>query len=159
MKETELKPCPFCGGDAGLYSSSICPTLDVVVECKNCHAGTQFFNDGTSEELQKKAIESWNRRHIMSREKQIEEMATKIQHATASVYTDAKDCAESLYNAGYRKQSEGEWKTEITNWVYDTKRKFCSDCGNAPFYDPRLGSYRLTNFCPHCGAKMKGGAE
>ena len=42
----------------------------------------------------------------MSREKQIEEMATKIQHVTASVYTDAKDCAEALYNAGYRKQSE-----------------------------------------------------
>lgn len=59
---TELKRCPFCGGEAHLYSSEICPSIDVVVECVKCHAGTQFFNDGDPKKLQKKAIEAWNRR-------------------------------------------------------------------------------------------------
>lgn len=58
----ELKNCPFCGGEAVLCSSCISPATDVVVECKSCHAGTAFFNDGTPEELHKKAIEAWNRR-------------------------------------------------------------------------------------------------
>ena len=40
---TELNPCPFCGGEAHLCSSEICETLDVVVECMDCHAGTAFL--------------------------------------------------------------------------------------------------------------------
>lgn len=59
---TELNPCPFCGGEAHLCSSEICETLDVVVECMDCHAGTAFFSDGEVEELRQKAIEAWNRR-------------------------------------------------------------------------------------------------
>lgn len=62
MTMPELKPCPFCGGKAHLFSSSICPTLDVVVECEDCLAGTQFFSNGEVEELHQKAIEAWNRR-------------------------------------------------------------------------------------------------
>jgi hypothetical protein len=56
----------------------------------------------------------------MNREKQIEEMAKAIETATeydvleysddfVRVKIDNKVMAKSLYNAGYRKQSEGEW--------------------------------------------------
>ena len=49
----ELKPCPFCGGEARLYQS-----YDGfwVVQCIGCACGTLFFKD------KEFAIERWNRR-------------------------------------------------------------------------------------------------
>ena len=32
----------------------------------------------------------------------------------------------------------------------------CKKCGYAPLYD-YFGRVRLSNYCPHCGAKMDGG--
>ena len=59
----------------------------------------------------------------------------------------------NLYNAGYRKQSEGEWEIVVT----PVEATFiCSNCNY--FYteaDPQAKTeYR---YCPNCGAKMKGG--
>ena len=50
--------------------------------------------------------------------------------------------AEWIYNAGYRKQSVGEW---IQIGLQNPK---CSLC--------RSYNYEKSNFCPNCGAKMKG---
>lgn len=67
---------------------------------------------------------------------------------------DALKYAERAVEAGYSKQSEGEWKFE---WdpIKDPKKYFirivCSCCG--------LKTGQVSNFCPQCGAKMKGGAE
>ena len=92
----------------------------------------------------------------MSSEKQIEEMAKLTCNSQRSCYEGdcigSEICAvrencEKLYNAGYRKQSEGEWK-KIDGFP---KHRFCSRCGK--------GNRTQPNFCPHCGAKMKGGAE
>ena len=99
----------------------------------------------------------------MSKDKQIEEMREKI-HAEISkavesglvTWTEFADwLTEALYNAGYRKQSEGEWKryktpldSRQTGWI-------CSKCSSV-IYDLSNGD---TDFCPNCGAKMKGGAE
>ena len=101
---------------------------------------------------------------------QIEEMARGICGLNTSdgCFCDGGYCnynclayekAEALYNAGYRKQSEGEWETETTNQVYDVKRTYCSNCRKSAIFDSFMGKYHLTNFCPNCGAKMKGGAE
>ena len=63
---TELKRCPFCGGEAAIQtsiSSSIpnCPTA--ICYCKKCNASGNRFedinHDGSSIY---KAIEAWNRR-------------------------------------------------------------------------------------------------
>ena len=70
--------------------------------------------------------------------------------------------AVALYNAGYRKQSEGEWKPfdflhDEENEKDDWKRYACSLCGfitEAYYRDVRDSGYK---FCPNCGAKMKGG--
>ena len=78
---------------------------------------------------------------------------------------DLEAIAEQLYNAGYRKQSEGEWVEKTrkrTFWcsymadvqvVCQTAGHTCSVCGKGSRHS------RYTNFCPNCGAKMKGGAE
>ena len=85
----------------------------------------------------------------MNKEKQTEEMAKVINSAVFSDFKKGhcvciKTIAEYLYNAGYRKQSEGEWGFDGMSWS-------CSECGE-------YGTKGIkTNFCPNCGAKMKGG--
>ena len=97
----------------------------------------------------------------MKDEKQtIEEMARIICKPTANKGNCDKcgfkkqcskfDDATDLYNAGYHKQIEGEWKLGKSGVMY-----FCSSCGYAAH--PR--EEEEWNFCPRCGAKMKGGAE
>ena len=101
----------------------------------------------------------------MSKEKQIEEMA-KVMCDRCKVIFDCtstemcSECtadAEALYNAGYRKQSEGEWifkeygedtYTNLTR-IYE-----CSLCGRTI----ECLNEAVEPYC-HCGAKMKGGAE
>lgn len=91
----------------------------------------------------------------MSKEKQIEEMARDlcIQCAEGRPCYIARDgglCesitrqATAVYNAGYRKQSEGEW----TYGDNDTMK--CTLCRR------RMPKIILARFCPNCGAKMKG---
>ena len=65
-------------------------------------------------------------------------------------YLFYRKMAETFYNAGYRKQSEGEW-------IGNGYLKHCSKCGNVVNFNNV--SRWLYNFCPNCGAKMKGGAE
>jgi hypothetical protein len=67
-------------------------------------------------------------------------------------------CAERLYDKGYRKQSEGEWierdcitESKRGRTIHYSTQK-CSVCG-------KWNGRHKTNFCPNCGAKMKGGAE
>ena len=91
----------------------------------------------------------------MSREKQIEEMARAMcsfsKNTLCRECSDEcfyKDYAERAYNAGYRKQSEGEWITDEKGYVT------CSNCGEEHTWDEFRPPY-----CDMCGAKMKGGAE
>lgn len=99
----------------------------------------------------------------MSDKKQIDEMAKTI----CKYYEDdkyscgrcpdcyARDEAKKLYNAGYRKQSEGEWILVSEyggGWYVGDKRvfpKYCSVCKATYTYGPY-------NYCPNCGANMKG---
>jgi hypothetical protein len=75
---------------------------------------------------------------------------------TCTHFIDATKCAavvsaKKLYNAGYRKQKEGEWVEEV-RFAREGKVLLlhykCNLCG----------VYLATqaNFCPNCGAKMKG---
>ena len=97
----------------------------------------------------------------MSKEKQIEEMAKIITSAdpysickgqpclTCKFKDIEKNCysAKALYNADYRKQSEGEWVMQ----EYPLAR--CSVCG----VQRNSARQYLWKYCPNCGAKMKGG--
>lgn len=105
----------------------------------------------------------------MNEEKQIEEMAEVIKcRATNSLQCPRTTCAickaTEMYNAGYRKQNEGEWLSAydyaLKLGITDEKRlsdikedkwwKFCNKCEQAV--------KGFHNYCPNCGAKMKGGA-
>ena len=98
----------------------------------------------------------------MSKEKQIEEMAKVLCGMKNScegcmwdkVHCNERTYAEEIYNAGYRKQSEGEW-IEVDDGVLigDGKHIECSKCG------VWKKDRQRSNFCSSCGAKMKGGAE
>ena len=54
-------------------------------------------------------------------------------------------CAERLYSKGYRKQIKAEWIISSDGYY-----PYCSRCKN----EPKNGV--MTDFCPNCGAYMKG---
>ena len=57
MSEEKLKPCPFCGGEAKLYSRAVDWLLsEHVVRCKKCHCMTDTYDTKVE------TIEAWNRR-------------------------------------------------------------------------------------------------
>jgi Lar family restriction alleviation protein len=62
----ELKPCPFCGGEAEyVYCSNmmLIPTLrQVAVQCKECGVATAVVDASTEYCAKDKATEVWNRR-------------------------------------------------------------------------------------------------
>jgi len=55
---TELKPCPFCGGEAEAYKKYFANNKPsyVYVRCKNCKASTTNFF------YEKNAFMAWNKR-------------------------------------------------------------------------------------------------
>ena len=103
----------------------------------------------------------------MSREKQIDiiiDLLTEFDEMgfvpTTSVPNPdayAIKWREQLTNAliEYRKQSEGEW-LDIDICAEDM---YCSVCGGIAPVDCEKEEFYKSNFCPNCGAKMKGGAE
>ena len=94
----------------------------------------------------------------MSREKQIIEEMRKEVASIHRFFLEDDDyesldeyIADMLYNAGYRKQSKGEWiKTSEFMPIYG-----CSVCKERNLF--KDGNNVFSNFCPNCGAKMKGG--
>ena len=96
----------------------------------------------------------------MSKE-QIEEMANTINEMDKpnahyygkhmemhEAFADCFTIAEHLYNAGYRKQNEGQW-----TYSENKKTMKCTRCRL------RMKTYDVRRYCPNCGARMKGGAE
>lgn len=59
------------------------------------------------------------------------------------------------YNKGYQDAMNDARGTG--EWIFDGEWR-CSICGQTPWYNksPMESGYE---FCPYCGAKMKGGAE
>lgn len=99
---------------------------------------------------------------MIDKEKQIEEMARdicRVKQSCNDVCHPINNCralkyAERFYNAGYRKQIEGEWVRRVEyNSIEDCDDEYyqCSVCG--------LCMPCESNFCMDCGAKMKGDAK
>ena len=92
-------------------------------------------------------------------EKQIEEMARTMCKSYGGCNRcmffqscDVKSFAMRMYDAGYRKQSEGEWLyTDIC-----AEDMYCSVCGGIAPVDCEKEEFYKSNYCPNCGARMKG---
>lgn len=92
-----------------------------------------------------------------SEEKQIEEMARTLlfvlhginclHNCTPCLKCTSYHYAETLYNAGYRKQSEGEW--EIVKGSDGKEKMVCTNCR----HQQDLATF---TYCPNCGASMHG---
>ena len=63
---SELKPCPFCGGEAKIYATTTGPFPNHAKHycyCEKCFASGQSFSDFTNDGSSVfDAIEAWNRR-------------------------------------------------------------------------------------------------
>lgn len=69
MRKIELKPCPFCGGEAKIESlppDEQYETTSYYISCYDCGSSTSFgyiYVDKTARECTKKeTIDKWNRR-------------------------------------------------------------------------------------------------
>ena len=51
-----LKPCPFCGGEAKLYTKAL---NGAFVMCKTCHSSTDDYSGKNGEHM---AVKAWNMR-------------------------------------------------------------------------------------------------
>jgi Lar family restriction alleviation protein len=60
----ELKPCPFCGGEAELHHKiePLCIDAYSYVYCTKCGVTTEAFPKSFDHSSDEKAIEAWNRR-------------------------------------------------------------------------------------------------
>ncbi len=83
----------------------------------------------------------------MTKENQINELRDLIMIGSRLDVNSATAFAETLYQRGYRKQSEGEW---IYGEYYIAH---CSECGR------EVPDHLISPFCPNCGARMEDGAE
>ena len=110
----------------------------------------------------------------LSEEKQIEEMAKHLRYTCEGEcfrnedgFIDCDVCrACDLYNAGYRKQSKGEWiVTDADSGSFGEYEPFiefkCPKCESSygiesGQYDWQYGEPIPWVACPLCGAKMKG---
>ena len=137
-------------------------------EKSSCHHKCHDTTDCVVEDEAREVIANF----ATTKEKQIEEMAKIIGNADQRCYEmECDDCslnsmelglckekfvATALYKAGYRKQSEG-------HWIKHSNTYECSVCKEELFieyaedYDA-IVDWEL-NFCPFCGAKMKGGEK
>ena len=98
----------------------------------------------------------------MSKEKQIEEMWDIIttdcdRECVGCEFENDEWCftrfvINKLYNAGYRKQSEGEWILEHEFYG----KMLCSNCKEEALVN-ECNEYVDSDFCPNCGAKMTKG--
>ena len=74
--QNELKPCPFCGGEAEIHIQPVCGEKGVCVRCKKCKSRSKFdYFDCTyqyyhgeenvfisKERATKDIVKLWNRR-------------------------------------------------------------------------------------------------
>ena len=70
----DLKPCPFCGGEAELIENNRYTDIHSVM-CKNCYSESDRYN------TKENAVKAWNTRKLEERTvKELEELASGVKY-------------------------------------------------------------------------------
>ena len=78
---SELKKCPFCGGEAKLMTSSFF-AHDAVVICKRCGGRTLTHTSSSHEDAKMNAVKAWNtRKPVDDVVEALEELEEKFFHS------------------------------------------------------------------------------
>ena len=81
---TELRKCPFCGGEAKIYRRQLNWLLDdYKVECCSCCCSTDIYD------TKQEAIEAWNKR-VTPTTKEIEEYIEKTHNENVEMVAKLK---------------------------------------------------------------------
>ena len=82
---------------------------------------------------------------------------SKVDKPTYGNWNLAHDCcidiAEKIPTADVAEVEHGEWKRCEDYEIYWYE---CSNCGGEPLRNPMSNADFLSDYCPHCGAKMDG---
>jgi Lar family restriction alleviation protein len=62
MSEIELKPCPFCGGEAEVNIFIISSGIIAGCMCTSCFASSNRFVSPDEDDAKAAVTEAWNRR-------------------------------------------------------------------------------------------------
>lgn len=123
----ELKPCPFCGGEARAFRCEESGTFDV--QCQQCGA-IPFIGSRTSErKTMADVIAAWNARAAVTDE----QFAMAVHDGEA--WKRVRECRMSHARGG--------------GW-------YCSGCGVwvAPGPMANATEHLAPRYCPNCGAKV-----
>ena len=93
----------------------------------------------------------------MDKEKQINEIADiMFKRLNGANFDDVNEAAVDVYEkGGYRKETQGEWVMR-ENKSPTQIEAYCSICGRDAVYQVIDNRWQFENYCPHCGACMKG---
>jgi Lar family restriction alleviation protein len=104
---SELKPCPFCGGEASIGKSSLSSSGDnyYFVNCTECLSATNHLVPESAPYTEKMAIEAWN-----TRTPDNEALLAQVEE-----YHEAIKWALGYSNFRRRQPAEGAywWRTEL----------------------------------------------
>lgn len=87
----------------------------------------------------------------------LKETKNDCEHYHNKVVCDfAIKMANLMPTADVQEVRHASWmrNQEDMYWGNSFIRRNCSICGGSPIYHEGLGTYKLTPYCPHCGAKM-----
>ena len=59
----DLKPCPFCGGEALFEPYKARKGYEASIQCTQCLCGMSTITYDTEEEAEKAVTDAWNRRY------------------------------------------------------------------------------------------------
>lgn len=165
IKELAKKLCDESGCHHKCKEIDECVVMEEAEELLISQDKSNNFDVKSNNELFKQAlVEGVNRRidKTIEKEKQIIEIKECIDEVygqdCAYYDVDGFAIAEEIYNAGYRKQSEGEWIYHECVCSCDGLESgySCSCCGAFIFDDVFEDTSFPNKYCPNCGSKMKG---
>ena len=126
---SELKPCPFCGGEAEILTAeSMHGGYLSGIMCNDCRSRGDVYD------TEAEAIEAWNTRAV------VDITSLLNQDAPPVTYVRERTCR-------FIDDSGGEFPPKCSACGYEPSIYECSWLGD--------GGYEFEgNYCPNCGAKV-----